>query len=118
MATDWGMQDSKIFSPGKNFIEIPKGSSPQQFAEIVDSALNDHVFWQRVRETNLQIVKRFHMTNVASEYVKLVTDPVDQLPKGTPDSTSQLSCIQTLKYFNVEPKKVGVSQVEAQATLF
>jgi len=118
MATDWGMQDSKIFTPGENFIEIPKSSSPQQFAEIVDGALNDHVFWQRVRETNLQIIEQFHMVNVASEYVKLVTDPVNSLPKGTPDLTTQLNCVETLKYFNVEPKEVGVLQAEKQATLF
>lgn len=102
MATDWGMANSRLFAAGLNYIEIPAGCSPQEFADLVDNAVTDKNQWLRIKEQNLERVKMFDMRNVAQEYVDLVTSVAD-CPVGTPDALAITRCNKNLDFFGIAP---------------
>jgi len=102
MATDWGMANSRLFAAGLNYIEIPAGCSPQEFADLVDNAVTDKNQWRRIKEQNLERVQMFDMRNVAQEYVDLVTSVAD-CPVGTPDALAITRCNNNLDFFGIAP---------------
>ena len=100
VATDWGMKNSEIFKAGQNFIEIPAEAQPFLFADIIDRAMHDKNQWLRIKENNLELLKRFDMRNVAQEYVDLVKD-TNGLSVGTPDTLAMQRCHKNLEFFGI-----------------
>ena len=49
MATDLGMKDSKIFTSGENYIEIPHTATPKEFGDIINDSLTNAAQWKTIR---------------------------------------------------------------------
>ena len=111
MATDLGMINSKYFKSGENYIEIPHTATPQEFAEIVDESLNNFELWKTIRENNVPFIKMFDKTNVAQQYLDLITDRSgceksthfsDKVAKG---------CLKNLEFFEVDVNPALLSKL-------
>jgi glycosyltransferase involved in cell wall biosynthesis len=111
MATDLGMINSKYFKSGENYIEIPHTATPQEFAEIVDESLNNFELWKTIRENNVPFIKMFDKTNVAQQYLDLITDRSgceksthfsDKVAKG---------CLKNLEFFEVNVNPALLSKL-------
>ena len=118
LATDLGMKGSKVFEKDKNYIEIPHTATPQQFAEIVDSALVDKQQWLTINSNNQVLLSRFNMKTVAQAYIDLITCDTNTLPKGAVDEQTALNANKNLQFFNIEscikPTRSSQPQVEGQ----
>jgi len=103
MATDLGMKDSKIFTSGENYIEIPHTATPKEFGDIINDSLTNAAQWKTIRNNNLAMLHKFDKRNVAQEYVNLVTEPTNFLEKGNPDKNISLitACNKNLKFFGL-----------------
>ncbi len=102
MATDWGMKNSKIFTAGQNYIEIPAECPPSLFADIIDDGLTNQRQWEEIVENNYELCKLFDMKNVAQDYVSLVKSETEvQIGKPTPETVQK--CNKNLHFFSVAP---------------
>ena len=77
VATDLGMYNSNLFKKDVNYIQVPYKSTPQEFADIVDNALQDKDKWEFIRHNNLTLLAKFDRKNVAQQYVDIATDHTD-----------------------------------------
>ena len=99
VATDLGMYNSNLFKKDVNYIQVPYKSTPQEFADIVDNALQDKDKWEFIRHNNLNLLTKFDRKNVAQQYVDIATDHLDcsygeHFPKHMEDA------IKRSEYFN------------------
>ncbi len=102
MATDWGMKNSKIFTAGQNYIEVPAGCPSSLFADIVDDALTNQKQWEEIVENNYELCKQFDMKNVAQNYVSLVKGETE-VQIGLPVQETIQKCNKNLDFFSVAP---------------
>jgi len=100
VATDWGMKNSKIFTAGQNYIEVPAGCSSKTFAEIVNDGLTNPTLWQKIVDNNYDLVQMFDQKTVASEYVSLVEGKSNTII-GKPSEKTIAKCNKNLDFFSV-----------------
>ena len=108
MATDLGMINSRYFRAGENYIEIPYTATPQEFAEIVDEALNNFDIWKPIRDNNISLLPMFDKTNVAQQYLNLIhkekrSNFISGCETGEFTDNVLQKCDKNLEFFGIPP---------------
>ncbi len=98
MATDLGMKNASVFRADENFVEIPAGCEPQEFAERVDAAVRDRKQWERITKWNRHTLgEHFDRRAVAAKFVKALTEDCE-IHAGPSDALMR-EAKETMKFF-------------------
>jgi len=103
VATDLGMCNSGIFHKDVNYIEIPHTSTPVEFADIIDEALQNKDRWEFIQNNNNTLTSNFDRCVVAERYVNLATNKDDciyQCNFGSSKQEHRQAAHKRAEYFN------------------
>lgn len=98
MATDLGMKGASLFKANINYLEIPAGCAPEEFASLVDTACTDRKRWEFITESNRgMLLKNFDRRVVAAKFVNALVEDAPFHGPATPELMT--ACKEQMKFF-------------------
>lgn len=71
--TDLGMDGSKVFTPGENYIRIPAMCTPKERAGLLEEAMSDEKLLKKIRNNNLKLLPQFDYLSICQGLIDLGT---------------------------------------------
>jgi len=102
VCTDLGMSKSLFFKADENYIEIPYNISPEGYADIIDTAMDDTERLNRIQANNLKLVKAFDKSAIANRILDFsLCNGYEDLIIETGSLTDKLKAdsLKKMKYF-------------------
>jgi len=65
VCTDLAMKGSFLFEANRNYIEIPYDSTPEQYAKILDDAIEDECLLHGIQDNNIKMLSLFACETIA-----------------------------------------------------
>lgn len=99
VCTDLAMKNSILFKSGINYIEVPYDSTPEQYASILDSAMDNLDLLAEIQSNNLKMMKWFDKTSVAEAIIEFAFDEFESGEVGTANTAIVDGCNRKMDHF-------------------
>lgn len=99
VCTDLAMKDSMYFKAGNNYIEVPYNCTPEQYAEILDNAIENEELLQTIQDNNLKLLPKFDMSTIAKNVLRFAQGGY-KYSTGAPTEKFKADAAKKMEHFD------------------